>query len=144
MGCLIERVRNSVREHSLPAPLAVRLPFPLTATVQRTGRAVQGPTRLASSPVFLFIFYHPFLQQEPMELRAGASFEHLRQRHPWGRETLLESSSSLCSPENFPCSLKFLFKSPFPVLLTSPRGWKEALAGSSGTDSRRLRPGLVC
>lgn len=52
-----------------------------------------------------------------------------------------EGSTSLCSPKQFPRGLKFSFKSPFPVLLTSLWGWIVAPAGSSSWGSRR--PGLA-
>ena len=52
-----------------------------------------------------------------------------------------EGGTSLCSPKQFPRGLKFSFKSPFPVLLTSLWGRKMAPAGSSSWGSRR--PGLA-
>lgn len=52
-----------------------------------------------------------------------------------------QGSTSPCCPEQFPRSLNFHLKSPFPVLLTSLQGRKVALAGSSGAGSRQ--PGLA-
>lgn len=82
-----------------------------------------------------------------MELGAGVSCEHpepvssLGTRDPCKSP---ESSTSLCSPEQFPHGLNFSFKSPFPVLLTSLRGRKVALAGSNSTPAAGSQAWPVC
>ena len=155
MGHCLSRVRNwSVREHPLPDPPVCPLHTSLLSSVTSL---IQGPAARFPVPAgfwgqaqqassrFLLVFYHPFPPnriwwswgQEWLvnTLRHGSS---LGTRDPFKSP---EGSTSLCSPKQFPRGLKFSFKSPFPVLLTSLWGRKVAPAGSSSWGSRR--PGLA-